>query len=372
MKLIQILVVAVSLAVSAVAQTGGQNSDGTTASTSKQQSSSAQNSTDSKKKSSAKPNASTKKTDSSTQTGPIKVIPLTAPASGKTTAPASASKNGPKATAPSPYQAPATTGKSTPSTSSGPSATQKTPLTTTTGKTTPASGTASSTGTTQSGKTASSSKQGNQPATGQSKQTAPVIPISPASKQTAGKQAAGGQTAGKQGAGQPASKQAATTQPATKQTATQAKGTNKNAPIVVKTPSQQPKLTIKKPSKEELAATSKVTAKMSSAGRRDPFVSPIRTVTPQAPIGPNCSTGKRCLAINELIVQGTAKDTDGRMMAIVASSTHRAYFLRENDQVFNGTVQKITSDSVIFRESIVDNLGRQTTHEVVKRINPSS
>ena len=371
MKLIQILVVAASLAVSAAAQTGGQNSDATTPPASKQQPSSAQNSADSQKKSSAKPQAATRKTgDHSTPTGPIKVIPIPASTGGKTTAPVSAVKNGSKAATPTPSKTPATTGKSTPATSSVPSAAaQKTPVTTTTGKTTPATGAASSTGT--SGKAALSSKPGNQPATGQSKQTVPVIPVGPASKQTAGKPTTGkptaaSQTAGKQAASQPP----ANKQPATKQAATQAKGTDKNAPIVIKSPSQ-PKVTIKKPSKEELVAASKISSKISSGGRRDPFVSPVRTVTPQAPIGPNCSTGKRCLAINELTVKGTAKDTDGRMMAIVASSNSRAYFLRENDQVFNGTVQKITSDSVVFRESVVDSLGRQSTHEIVKRINPS-
>jgi hypothetical protein len=55
----------------------------------------------------------------------------------------------------------------------------------------------------------------------------------------------------------------------------------------------------------------------------------------------------------------------------VAGGSHRSYFLRENDQVFNGSVQKITNDSVIFRESVTDSLGRQNTHEVVKKVNPS-
>ena len=51
---------------------------------------------------------------------------------------------------------------------------------------------------------------------------------------------------------------------------------------------------------------------------------------------------------------------------------HRPYFLRENDQVFNGTVEKITSDSVIFREYATDNMGRESAHEVVKRLGPHS
>ncbi len=87
---------------------------------------------------------------------------------------------------------------------------------------------------------------------------------------------------------------------------------------------------------------------------------------------PNCTNGKRCLVIPELVLQGTLKDTSGKMMAVVANSTRRTYFLRENDQVFQGSVEKITSDSIIFREFIKDALGRETAREVVKKLVPAS
>lgn len=114
---------------------------------------------------------------------------------------------------------------------------------------------------------------------------------------------------------------------------------------------------------------SKSTTKVTAAGRRDPFMSIIRNL-PTSAGAPTCSTpGKRCLYIPELVVKGIAKDTDGQMMAVVVGgATKRAYFLRENDQVFNGSVEKITSDSVIFREFATDTLGRENAHEVVKRI----
>ena len=87
---------------------------------------------------------------------------------------------------------------------------------------------------------------------------------------------------------------------------------------------------------------------------------------------PNCTNGKRCLVIPELVLQGTLKDTAGKMMAVVANSTRRTYFLRENDQVFQGSVEKITSDSIIFREYIKDALGRESAREVVKKLVPAS
>jgi Tfp pilus assembly protein PilP len=108
-------------------------------------------------------------------------------------------------------------------------------------------------------------------------------------------------------------------------------------------------------------------------GRRDPFVSPI--VAKEGGINrppSNCTSGKRCLVIPELVLQGTVKDTSGKMMAVVANSIKKTYFLRENDQVFQGSVEKITSDSIIFREYVKDALGRETAREVVKKLVPAS
>jgi Tfp pilus assembly protein PilP len=107
-------------------------------------------------------------------------------------------------------------------------------------------------------------------------------------------------------------------------------------------------------------------------GRRDPFVSPIVAKGGIDRPQPNCTSGKRCLVIPELVLQGTVKDTSGKMMAVVANSTKRTYFLRENDQVFQGSVEKITSDSIIFREYVKDPLGRETAREVVKKLVPAS
>jgi hypothetical protein len=66
------------------------------------------------------------------------------------------------------------------------------------------------------------------------------------------------------------------------------------------------------------------------------------------------------------------KDISGKMLAVVANSTRHPYTLRENDQVFNGSVEKITTDSIVFREFVKDTLGRETAHEVVKKIRPTS
>lgn len=102
---------------------------------------------------------------------------------------------------------------------------------------------------------------------------------------------------------------------------------------------------------------------ITAEGRRDPFLSPVVN----SPTGPGCSTGKRCLAIDQIILRGVVKSETG-MIAVVVNAMNKAYFLKENDPVFNGYVMKITGDSVVFKESYMDKLGKEFTREVVKKI----
>jgi Tfp pilus assembly protein PilP len=102
----------------------------------------------------------------------------------------------------------------------------------------------------------------------------------------------------------------------------------------------------------------------SAAGRRDPFISPV--VSHNA-TGSGCSSGKRCLAVDQIVLTGIVKSEAG-MIAVVVNSMNKAYFLRENDPVFNGYVVKITGDSIIFNQTIEDKLGKPFTREVTKKI----
>src|SRR5207249_2249597 len=98
-------------------------------------------------------------------------------------------------------------------------------------------------------------------------------------------------------------------------------------------------------------------------GKRDPFFSPV--VQQQG--GSGCSTGKKCLEIGNINLRGVVK-SDAGFIAVVTNNMNKAYFLRENDPVFNGYVVKITGDSVVFQETLQDKLGKPFTREVVKRI----
>src|SRR5690349_8658117 len=64
--------------------------------------------------------------------------------------------------------------------------------------------------------------------------------------------------------------------------------------------------------------------KYSMTGKRDPFISPV--VNRQS--GSGCSTGKKCLDIEQIALHGVVKSDNG-MIAVVTNSLNKAYFLRE-------------------------------------------
>jgi hypothetical protein len=124
----------------------------------------------------------------------------------------------------------------------------------------------------------------------------------------------------------------------------------------------QAKPAMKKP---ETKAAAKAPVKQAQAvNKRDPFLSPVR----EGVNGPDCNVGKKCLAIDTIQLKGIVRAPSGAI-AVVESSTRRiTYFLRENDPVFNGYVVKITADTVLFRENVVDRLGKQGTRDIPKRV----
>ncbi len=140
-----------------------------------------------------------------------------------------------------------------------------------------------------------------------------------------------------------------------------------NKAATAKKPAAQPVVAAPAaPAPAATAAPQTAAAATKPAGRRDPFINPIVRTTGGP--GAVCSTGKRCLVISEMMLRGIVKTQTG-MIAVVSNQANRAYFLKENDPVFNGVVVKITGDSVIFKENVVDNLGRESSREVVKRVN---
>lgn len=103
--------------------------------------------------------------------------------------------------------------------------------------------------------------------------------------------------------------------------------------------------------------------KWNANGKRDPFVSPVVSRAGNT----SCTSGKKCLEIGTISLRGIVHSENG-FIAVVSNGLNKAYFLRENDPVFNGYVMKITGDSITFQETLQDRLGKTFTREVVKKI----
>ena len=164
----------------------------------------------------------------------------------------------------------------------------------------------------------------------------------------------------------PSQKVAPDSKPATAKPAMTKAKPAAGSPMAPKAAMPQAKAKTKPAATEVKKAETPATTRAKAApGKRDPFTSPIREV---GTAGPACTTGKKCLAINSIVLRGIVKSQNG-MIAVVESSSRRiSYFLRENDPVFNGYVVKITGDTVVFRENVMDRLGKQSSRDVVMKV----
>jgi len=137
----------------------------------------------------------------------------------------------------------------------------------------------------------------------------------------------------------------------------------KSAARVAAKKSPQQKIEVearKKPSDGKKEAPKSI----SMTGRRDPFVSPVVN---RGFADSGCSSGKKCLTIEQIDLKGVVK-SDGGFIAVVVNGMNKAYFLHQNDPVFNGYVVKITGDSIVFKQNMQDKLGKPFQREVTKRI----
>jgi len=194
-----------------------------------------------------------------------------------------------------------------------------------------------------------------------------VAPQSTAAKPAAGKPASAtpAQTASPAQSSKPQAATAPATAPKPAAKAVAPKTTAKKTTKVAVDQPKEPKPAVAVEDKKNPVDPKKDEHKISMAGgRRDPFVSPVVN---HSMGGSGCSTGKRCLAVDQIALTGIVK-SDAGMIAVVVNAMNKAYFLRENDPVFNGYVVKITGDSIIFKETMQDKLGKSFTREVTKKI----
>ncbi|MHB8653703.1 MAG: hypothetical protein ACYDA9_07480 [Terriglobia bacterium] len=143
-----------------------------------------------------------------------------------------------------------------------------------------------------------------------------------------------------------------------------------------------------KTAKVNKRAASKPTEKHPASGSalqpvgnlRDPFKLPPPPVevapgtTGEIPgMGP-LPPGPRGLIISQLKLEGIVRvgQNNPKLIAVLANSANRAYFLHENDELYNGVITKITPDSVYFREETRNGEGKMSSHEVIKKLAPES
>jgi Pilus assembly protein, PilP len=103
------------------------------------------------------------------------------------------------------------------------------------------------------------------------------------------------------------------------------------------------------------------------SAHRDPFLSLLAVRKSGPPLPP----GKAGLVIAQIRVDGTVKSGNG-MIAVVSNPQQRVYFVREGDRLYDGEVEKISLEGVVFREVSKDAFGKPVEREVTKRLYSSA
>ncbi|HEV2615402.1 MAG TPA: hypothetical protein VGU63_02195 [Candidatus Acidoferrales bacterium] len=109
-------------------------------------------------------------------------------------------------------------------------------------------------------------------------------------------------------------------------------------------------------------------SKPATARERDPFAPLIQTGN--AGGGHlNLPPGIAGLQVSTMQLEGMVKTPEG-MVAVVANPQDRVYFLHDGDHLYDGVVEKISLDDIVFRQENKDPFGRTVEREVSKRLYP--
>lgn len=111
-----------------------------------------------------------------------------------------------------------------------------------------------------------------------------------------------------------------------------------------------------------------------SHGKRDPFQSLLNTAKRPEPakvLAPppleKRPPGLAGLLVSEVTLTGTAK-SPGSHIAILRGIDNVSYFAREGTKLYNGYVEKITDEDVVFVREQVDTTGKKNIGRVTKQI----
>ena len=104
-----------------------------------------------------------------------------------------------------------------------------------------------------------------------------------------------------------------------------------------------------------------------SRGRRDPFVSlalgfNMSGLAPRPP-------GLNGMLIQEISLRGIVKTQDG-YIAMIQGTDNKSYFARVGERLYDGHIQRIEDQKVVFRQEINDPLRIENLQEVEKTLHP--
>ena len=101
--------------------------------------------------------------------------------------------------------------------------------------------------------------------------------------------------------------------------------------------------------------------------RRDPFDTLLSKARSGNEPPENLPPGKAGLIIETLRINGIVNSPTG-MIAVVANSQGRVYFLRDGDKLYDGSVQKIALNGITFQEAGKDAFGKPLERTVTKNL----
>src|SRR5262245_24967242 len=113
------------------------------------------------------------------------------------------------------------------------------------------------------------------------------------------------------------------------------------------------------------------TYKYEAKGRRDPFRSLDVSASVQASAAPTVRPpGLKGQLVSEINLAGIVKSKN-QYMAMATGYRGKTYFLQPNDDLYDGKVIEIKSDSVVFSQTLTDSQGKRLSQRVVKKLYPT-
>ncbi len=107
--------------------------------------------------------------------------------------------------------------------------------------------------------------------------------------------------------------------------------------------------------------------KYDSRGRRDPFISWALGMNILSPdVRP---PGLGGMLIQEVTLRGLVKTSSG-YIAMIQGTDNKSYFAREGERMYDGTLESIDSEKVVFRQEINDPLRIEKFQRLEKWLHP--